>query len=64
MRLILVIAAFIVWISTEAKTKPNIIYITADDMGYADLSCYGNTMFKTPQLDAMAMQGMVSVTLM
>jgi arylsulfatase A-like enzyme len=59
MRLILVIAAFIVWISTEAKTKPNIIYITADDMGYADLSCYGNTMFKTPQLDAMAMQGMV-----
>lgn len=36
------------------KSKPNIIYILADDMGYGDLSCYGQEKFKTPNLDKMA----------
>ena len=38
--------------------KPNIIFILADDMGYGDLSCYGQERFSTPNIDRMAAQGM------
>lgn len=34
--------------------RPNIIYIMVDDMGYADLSCYGRKDYQTPVLDAFA----------
>ncbi|HEV8130561.1 MAG TPA: sulfatase-like hydrolase/transferase [Acidobacteriota bacterium] len=37
--------------------KPNIIFILADDLGWGDLSCYGNERLKTPNLDRMAQQG-------
>lgn len=36
---------------------PNIIYIMADDLGYADLSCYGRKDYQTPNLDKLASQG-------
>jgi len=39
------------------QTKPNIIYIMADDLGYADLSCYGRKDYQTPNLDKLASQG-------
>lgn len=38
--------------------KPNIIFILADDLGYGDLSCYGQTNFSTPNLDRMAAEGL------
>jgi arylsulfatase A len=38
--------------------KPNIIYILADDLGYAELSCYGQTKIRTTNLDKMAAQGL------
>jgi len=41
----------------SAQTRPNIIYIMADDMGYADLSCYGRKDYQTPNLDRLASQG-------
>ncbi len=37
--------------------KPNFIVILADDLGYADLSCFGATDIKTPHLDALAKEG-------
>ncbi len=40
-----------------AQTRPNIIYIMADDLGYADLSCYGRKDYKTPHIDELASQG-------
>lgn len=39
--------------------KPNIVYILADDLGYGDLSCYGQTHFQTPNIDKMAEEGML-----
>jgi len=37
----------------------NVIYILADDMGYADLSCTGQTHFRTPNIDRLASEGML-----
>lgn len=39
------------------RTRPNIVVILADDIGYGDLSCYGATKVKTPNLDKLAAQG-------
>ena len=44
--------------SDTIDSPPNIIYILADDLGYGDLSCYGQTNFTTPNIDALAAQGM------
>lgn len=38
--------------------KPNVIYILADDLGYGDLSCYGQTKLQTPHIDRLAKEGM------
>lgn len=42
-----------------AISQPNIIYILADDLGYGDLSCYGQTKFATPHIDDLAEEGML-----
>ena len=36
---------------------PNIVFIMADDMGYADVSCYGRPDLRTPNVDGLAMRG-------
>jgi arylsulfatase A-like enzyme len=41
-----------------AGTQPNIVYIMADDLGYADLSCYGRREFTTLNIDRIASAGM------
>jgi arylsulfatase A-like enzyme len=43
----------------DLETQPNIIYILADDLGYGDLSVYGQTKFETPNIDKLASQGML-----
>ncbi len=43
--------------SQSNDTRPNIIFILADDLGWADLSVYGQTEYETPHLDRLAAQG-------
>lgn len=42
----------------KKDSKPNILFILCDDMGYGDLGCYGQPFIRTPHIDAMASQGM------
>jgi len=44
--------------ASESTRRPNIIFILADDLGWAELGCYGNTFNETPNLDNLAKQGM------
>src|ERR1700722_19261238 len=37
--------------------RPNIVFIMADDLGYADLSSYGRREYKTPNIDSIALHG-------
>jgi arylsulfatase A len=41
----------------QEKKKPNIVFIMADDLGYGELGCYGNTFNETPNLDRLAKEG-------
>lgn len=42
----------------SAPERPNFVIILCDDMGYGDLSCYGNPTIQTPNIDRMAGEGM------
>jgi len=42
---------------SQTATQPNIVFILADDLGWADLSVYGQTHYQTPNLDALAAGG-------
>jgi len=42
----------------KPSTKPNIIFIIADDLGYGDLGCYGQQKIATPNIDKLAKSGM------
>lgn len=45
-------------LSQEKKEQPNILLILVDDMGFADLGCYGSPIIATPNLDALAKNGL------
>ena len=51
------LAASVVAFAAPAPTKPNIVLIYADDLGYGDLSCYGATKISTPNIDRLAAAG-------
>lgn len=44
--------------AVETAKRPNVILIFLDDLGWADLGCYGSTFHKSPQIDLLAKQGM------
>ena len=45
--------------ATRLSARPNFVFIFADDLGWGDLGCYGNTRLKTPHLDKMAEDGLL-----
>jgi len=56
-----IVAAGMLGINTQAQTKetkkPNIIFILADDLGYAEIGCNGSDKYKTPNIDKLASEG-------
>jgi arylsulfatase A len=44
-------------LGAAAAPKPNIVYILADDLGFAELGCDGSDRYKTPHIDALANSG-------
>lgn len=44
-------------LAAQTPSKPNIIYILADDLGYGDLGCYGQELIQTPNIDRIATDG-------
>jgi arylsulfatase A-like enzyme len=55
---LIAIAVSLVVGRATAANRPNVVVILADDVGYGDLSCYGATKVRTPNLDALAAKGM------
>ena len=56
--LLLMIACLGSSIALSAEEKPNFIIIFNDDQGYQDLGCFGSPNIKTPNIDALAKNGM------
>ena len=56
-RSLFVIIGLLLAIPLNAATKPNIILIMADDLGFSDLGCYGSEI-STPKLDTLAANGL------
>ena len=44
-------------LACHSAKQPNFIYIMLDDAGYGDFSCFGQKLFKTPNIDKMAAEG-------
>jgi uncharacterized sulfatase len=53
----LLLALFLSPLAVLAAQRPNFLFILIDDMGYADLSCYGQKQIETPNIDRMAKEG-------
>ncbi len=64
---VVIICAFILSsfiCGVNAQFKPNIVIIYADDLGYGDVSCYGATKIKTPNIDKVAAGGLLIPTIL
>ncbi|NWK54300.1 sulfatase-like hydrolase/transferase [Verrucomicrobiaceae bacterium N1E253] len=57
MKLLIALSSILFALQVMAADKPNVILIMADDLGYADLSCYGSQLIETPVLDKLATGG-------
>ena len=55
---LLYLLAFLAGSAGAAAERPNIIFIMADDMGYADAGAYGGTLIQTPSIDRLAREGL------
>ncbi len=57
-RMLVFLSSVVLAAAATAADKPNIIFVLADDLGYGDLSCYGQQTLSTPNIDKMAGEGM------
>lgn len=56
-RFVVLAACGLFALAAPAATRPNIVFILADDLGWSDLSSYGSSFYETPNLDRLAAQG-------
>lgn len=56
--LFFVVFVFAIVAPLQSAEKPNVILLLADDLGYSGLTCYGSDLYQTPNLDALAQQGL------
>ena len=54
----LLLSAISGFAAASVATKPNIIFILSDDVGYGDVGCYGATKVRTPHIDRLAREGL------
>lgn len=60
MRTVILLFLCLLSLRNYCQTRPNIILVLADDMGYSDIGCYGNPLIRTPFLDHMAQEGVMA----
>jgi arylsulfatase A-like enzyme len=57
----LLVGTMIIWVGSDLRaaepTRPNVLFILTDDLGWGDLGCYGNRFVRTPNLDRLAREG-------
>ena len=58
MRTIVIVVVTVAAVRSPAADRPDIVLILADDLGWSDLGCYGNTLHDTPHIDRLAAQGL------
>ncbi|MDH4241710.1 MAG: sulfatase-like hydrolase/transferase, partial [Phycisphaerae bacterium] len=46
------------WAFPKSQSRPNILFILADDLGWSQLGCYGSDFYETPNIDRLATEGM------
>ena len=44
-------------LSQKINSRPNVLFILVDDLGWKDLSCYGSSFYETPNIDRLAEMG-------
>lgn len=51
-------AALATNVQAQSTRRPNVVFILADDLGYNDIGCYGQTTIQTPHIDSLAKEGL------
>lgn len=57
MTVVVVLASAIAALAAPLRSRPNVVLIVADDLGYRDLGCFGSSEAKTPNIDRLAKEG-------
>ena len=58
MRILCSLILLVLAVTAPAATKPNIVFILADDLGYTDVAAFGSKYYETPNIDKLAAQGL------